>query len=444
MTVKRTLILPGIVAISFILIYGFIKFDSAKEEYIIHEFERIDLSSTFYGEGAGAGDINGNGHPDVVCGPYWYEGPSFQKRHAYYEPVAFNPLGYSNNFIVEVDDVNKNGLNDILIVGFPGKEAFWYENPGTYDGHWEKHLIYPKVDNEAQHFVDITGDGNLDLIFHTEGYLGYASQDPSDPTQPWTFTAISEKGLWYHFTHGLGLGDITGNGYLDFIMNEGWWENPGENNQMEPWTYHQVDFGRPPAETFEGLESGDRSFHPFDFGGGQIYAYDVDGDGLNDVITSLNAHGWGLAWYRQIRTSEGIEFEKNLIMGESIEDSPYGVRFSQLHAVELADMNRNGRMDIITGKRWWAHGPDRDPEPNAPAVIYWFKHSINDEGDVEYIPYLVDDNSGLGVQFAVKDLTGNGYPDITSCNKKGGAIFLNQPASVSAEEWRAYQPVHKY
>ncbi len=414
------------------------------DEYVIHEFERIQLSTTFYGEGAGAGDLNGNGHPDVVCGPYWYEGPTFDQRHAYYEPIEFDPLGYSDNFIVEIDDVNKNGLNDILIVGFPGEEAYWYENPGTQNGYWNRHLIYPKVDNEAQQFVDMTGDGNLDLIFHTGGYLGYASQDPSDPTKPWKFTAISEKGPWYHFTHGMGVGDITGNGYLDFLMNEGWWENPGLNNSTEPWTYHQVNFGRPPAETFEGLDSGDRSFHPFDLGGGQMYAYDVDGDGLNDIITSHDGHGWGLAWYRQIRTDNGIEFEENLIMGENIEDNPYGVRFSQLHAVELSDINQNGRMDIVTGKRWWAHGPDRDPGADEPPVIYWFKHSLDANGSVEYIPYMIDDDSGLGVQFTTKDLTGNGYPDIISCNKRGGSIFLNKPRPVSAEVWEAFQPERIY
>ena len=41
-------------------------------------------------------------------------------------------------------------------------------------------------------------------------------------------------------------------------------------------------------------------------GGGQMYAYDVNGDGLNDVITSLDAHGWGLAWYEQSRTGNKI------------------------------------------------------------------------------------------------------------------------------------------
>ena len=36
-------------------------------------------------------------------------------------------------------------------------------------------------------------------------------------------------------------------------------------------------------------------------GGSQMFAYDVNGDGLNDIITALAAHGFGLAWYEQYR-----------------------------------------------------------------------------------------------------------------------------------------------
>jgi hypothetical protein len=369
-------------------------------------FERIQISSAFYAEGAAIGDLNGNGNKDVVCGPYWYEGPDFSNRHAYYQPVEFDPLEYSDNFVAAVDDVNGNGLNDILIVGFPGREAWWYQNPGNDDeGFWERHLIHEQVDNESPAFLDLTGDGHLELIFHSDGFLGYASPNRSDPAEPWTFYRVSEQGEWGHFNHGLGLGDITGNGYKDFIMKDGWWENPGDFTGEVPWTYHQTNFGR---------------------GGAQMAAWDVDGDGLNDVITSLEAHGWGLAWYRQIRTDGEIKFEKNLIMGDSHEDNPYGVRFSQPHALALADMNNSGSKDIITGKRFWAHGPDGDPEPNAPAVLYIFRSEHSSSGGTDFIPLLVDDDSGVGTQLATGDLTANGYPDIVTCNKKGGFVFLNR------------------
>lgn len=397
-----------------IIIVGIFVFSSYQQAYgqgsssPSRSFEKIRLSSTFYAEGAGIGDLNQDGHPDIAAGPYWYEGPDFKAKHAFYEPKTFDPRHYSNNFIVAVDDVNGDDRNDILMVGFPGEAAYWYENPQNENGDkfWERHLIHPQIDNESPTFVDLTGNGELELLFHSDGYLGYASRNPEDPTRPWSFTRISTQHQWGRFTHGFGLGDINGDGHEDIIKKEGWWENPGLDKLDAQWPYHQADFGP---------------------GGAQMFAYDVDSDGHNDVITTLDAHGWGLAWFKQIRTDAGIKFERNLIMGENLSDNPYGVRFSQPHALELVDVDKDGVKDLVSGKRFWAHGPLGGFEPNAPAVVYWFKLDRRRDGRVHFIPYLVDDASGVGVEIATGDLTGNGYPDIVTCNKNGTFVFLNRP-----------------
>ena len=70
----------------------------AEEEYTHHTFRRVTLSETFYSEGASFGDFNRDGHQDIVSGPYWYEGPTFEKKHEYYTPKAYNVKGYSDNF----------------------------------------------------------------------------------------------------------------------------------------------------------------------------------------------------------------------------------------------------------------------------------------------------------------------------------------------------------
>lgn len=389
-----------------ILFFPLQKIYAQSNEYTTHRFEKIQLSSTFYAEGAGIGDLNGDGLLDMVCGPFWYEGPDFKNRQTFYEPVEFDTTAYSDNFVVEVADINGNGLNDILVVGFPGEATHWFENPGDTDGYWSRHLIHPKVENESPWFYDLNRDGNLELVFHTDGYLGYAVRNPDDPTKPWEFIPISEKWDWGKFTHGLGIGDLDGDGLEDIIKKEGWWKNPGMDQLETQWTFHEADFG-----------AGYR-------GGAQMHIYDVDGDGLKDVISSLNAHGWGLVWYKQSRQNRNMQFEENLIMGERHKDNPHGVRFSAPHAIELTDLDKDGLMDFISGKRL---GTGSDPDKQAPAVIYWFKLKRNNRGDVEYIPYLIDDDSGIGTQFKTGDLTGNGYPDIATCNKKGGYIFLNLP-----------------
>lgn len=369
------------------------------------DFERMQLSDVFFAEGAGIGDLNGDGTPDVVAGPYWYEGPDYEQRHEFYPPWPFDPRKYSDNFIVHVYDFNGDDWNDILIVGFPGQQAHWFENPQGDGEHWTRHLAFDGVDNESPHVGDVTGDGRPDLVFHHDGYVGYATANPERPSEPWSFNRISEKRDYGHFKHGFGVGDVSGNGHSDILMADGWWENPGPESTGEIWRHHSADFGS---------------------GGAQMYAYDVDGDGFNDVITSLAAHGWGLAWFEQSRAGEEVRFERHLIMGEHMRDNPYGVRFSQPHAVALVDMDRDGVKDVVSGKRYWAHGPEGDPEPLAPAVLYWFRLVRSDDGTVSFIPYLIDDDSGVGVYFAVDDLTGNGYPDIAVANKKGTFVFHQQ------------------
>ena len=200
------------------------------------------------------------------------------------------------------------------------------------------------------------------------------------------------------FTHGFGVGDVNGDALLDLLMSDGWWENPGFD-VATPWEHHE--------EAFAG-------------GGAQMYAYDVDGDGLNDVITSRDAHGWGLSWFRQLADGG---FEKHLILRDDAASEPGRVRFSQLHAVELVDMDGDGLRDIVTGKRFRAHGEEVDPEPNAPPVLYWFRLTRTENGDVVWTPHLVDDDSGVGVALAVDDVNGDDSPDILVVNKKGTYIF---------------------
>jgi len=49
-----------------------------------------------------------------------------------------------------------------------------------------------------------------------------------------------------------------------------------------------------------------------------MFAYDVNGDGLNDVITSINAHGYGLAWYELDVTWLQIRFLQLLGIARSV------------------------------------------------------------------------------------------------------------------------------
>src|ERR1051326_6426375 len=389
----------------------------------IHSFKKLQLTDQFWAEGANFADFNHDGKMDVVSGPYWYEGPDFKKRHEYAPPNASfkrkksdgtdelipgfeGALGtnnaYSECFLMFTYDFSGDGWTDILLYGFPGKEAAWYENPKGREGHWQRHEIFDVLDNESPGFMDLTSDGKPEIVCCSRGYIGYAQADWQRPEAPWTFHPISPKGDWQRFTHGLGAGDVNGDGRLDIVEKDGWWEQPASLAGDPVWIRHPARFGS---------------------GGAQMVVYDVNGDGLNDVITSIAAHGYGLSWYEQAKEDGKITFREHLILNKGPKPNEQGVSFSQLHALDLIDMDGDGLKDIVTGKRFWAHGPEGDPEPNAPAVLYWFKLVRPAKGQAEFVPNLIDNDSGIGTQVIAGHISNNALPDIVVGNKKGAFVF---------------------
>ena len=133
-----------------------------------------------------------------------------------------------------------------------------------------------------------------------------------------------------------------------------------------------------------------------------MFVYDVNGDGLNDVITCEHPHRYGLVWWEQEKGGGGDRFIRRVIMGVKPEENAQGVVFTQPHAMEMRDVDGDGLQDLITGKRFWAHGPDGDVDPNAPAVLYWFRLVRGPAaGQAGYEARLIDDNSGVGMQVGV-------------------------------------------
>lgn len=370
-------------------------------------WRKIVLTDQYYCDGINAGDFNRDGKMDIIAGPFWYAGPEFKHASAFYAPQVFpTEKSPTDSMFSYVWDFNNDGWEDVLVLGRVHlHQAFWYENPRGRSGFWKKHFAFHRVQGESPQFLDVDGDGKPELVAHWKDQWGFIRPNWTEPTKEWSFNPITAKGEWHHFYHGEGLGDINGDGRLDLILNEGWWEQPSDKAQIE-WVSHPFLFSD-------------------NKGGAHMFAYDVDGDGDNDVITSLNAHGWGLAWFEQIEMDGTISFEQHTIMGSRDEEAEYGVAFSQPHALALADINGDGSTDIVTGKRRWAHGPKGDVEPMAAPVNYWFELEQHQEG-ARFVPHLIDEDSGLGVQLTVQDVNSDGRPDVLTASKLGAFVFLNQ------------------
>ena len=386
------------------------------------EWTKKQLTEHFWAEGACVADVNKDGKADILSGPFWYAGPDFTKRHTIYQmessfvkkkadgteekiPGFEGYLGvknsYSNNFISYAHDFNGDGWQDYLVIGFPGKETFWWENPKGADELWQRHTVLAVTDNESPMFADIDGDKIPDLLCMSNGTLGYAKIDPKNPNADWTWKNISGEPTkaFQKFTHGIGYGDINGDGRTDIIEGTGWWEQPMNWDGKTPWKKNDALFGM----------------------GAQQYGYDVNGDGKTDVISALAAHQWGVAWFEQTNDGGAIGWTKRLIVGTKPGEGT-GVVFSQPHAIDLVDMNGDGLKDIVTGKRCWAHGSGGDPEPNAPHVVYWFELK-REGGKVTYIPHIIDDSSGVGTQVMAADVNGDSKPDVVVGNKRG--VFVH-------------------
>ena len=380
-------------------------------EQLSNKFRLQNLTNLYYSWGPAIADFNKDGSPDIVSGQYYYLGPTYTEARQIYIRGTIDPGSQYFNGLQYAYDFTGDGWPDVLNAEFT-RAAVLYVNPKGASRRWETYTVTDVMTCEFVLLKDIDGDGTSEFLFKdSENKFVYARPDPANPTGMWIKTAISEPGPWAN--HGMGTGDINGDGRVDFVNAFGWWEQPAAKGTT--WSYHPAAFGR---------------WSRSSPGGAEIAVYDVNGDGLNDVVTSLQAHGWGLSWFEQKKAANGTRsFVEHEIMGDFSTANAGGVTFSELHGSTFADMDGDGLPDFITGKRLWAHlDTFLDPDPHGEPVLYIYRTVRNPKapGGAEFVPELVHNRSGVGSHVAVADLNKDGAPEIITGTKLGSFIFWNQ------------------
>lgn len=391
---------------------GVVAQTTGQESSTAEGWSRQKLSKLFHGEGGTLADFDADGHCDVVAGYQMFFGPDFKTTTKLFDSNPYNINGYSEYFFDFDYDIDADGDSDVLVVGFPGAPSHWYRNPGkesARNGMWERFTVLEVTDNESPMFEDLTGDGKPELLCCNNGHFGYA-EIPKDPTEAWAFRPVSEPGPYQRFTHGIGLGDVNDDGFRDVLSKDGWWENPGQPTGSA-WIFHPAAFSGP--------------------GGAQMYAVDLDGDKISEVVTSLAAHAYGLAVYKKRPGEKEYQWDRIDVMTDKAETSPTGLAISQLHAVAIADMDGDGQLNILTGKRFWAHNGN-DPGENELPMLVWFR-PVSVAGGLKFEPHVIDEDSGVGTQVSVEDINGDGKLDVLSSSKRGVHILVQLPSSVASE-----------
>ena len=120
-------------------------------------------------------------------------------------------------------------------------------------------------------------------------------------------------------------------------------------------------------------------------------------------------------WWEQLEpAADGtLQWRKHLIDN----------RFSQPHCLHMADLTGDGQLELITGKRVFAHNGNDPGGKDDPCLYYW----TWDKSSSAFTRHTIEEgNVGTGLQIRTGDLNGDKRIDIAVAGKSGTYVLINK------------------
>ena len=359
-------------------------------------------------EAAGVFDVDSDGKLDIVSGGTWYQAPDWKPHHV---RDVVRQGTYLNDFATLPLDVNGDGKTDFVTVSYFGQNVGWVENPGKADADWTYHEIDMPGTSEAATSVDLTGDGVPDVL--------------PNPTNVVAWYEVAKKADGKGFDlkkhdfgnraagHGVGSGDVNGDGRIDLLTPKGWFESPVDPSR-DTWAWHPTGTWARPASRSSPATS-----------------------------TATASPTWSTAWGTTTGCT-GSSRSRGRTASRAWAKMPIDKSVASVHALIWADLDGDGKDDeLVTASESTPMRSSR-ARPTALLIAWygfdpkaqgWTKHVIFQGEPAKNAPPKAADRlalkdfpagtAGTGLQLTAIDIDGDGDLDLVCPGKSGLYLFEN-------------------
>jgi hypothetical protein len=188
------------------------------------------------------------------------------------------------------------------------------------------------------------------------------------------------------------------------VTPTGWLEAPADVRGPGDWTFHETTWNQMGTTCASTDTAAARPPALAEYG--YMYVRDMNGDKRPDILTTMG-HSCGVLWFEQPGDGKWIRH----VMDEA---------WSAAHASTLADMDGDGRVDFVTGKRAQIHSDAAAAERDRLGM-YWYALP---NGSSQATRHVIEEGGSMGggLQIVAVDIDGDGDIDIVASGKTG--LFL--------------------